>query len=94
MYFEQIRDSLRNVLLDIEKCLEQQNVLYSESFWRDFIGKAVATKKTETQVWDFKETFTMWPNLVLTIKRALQAGLTPIPPLALSDEPRRTSRVY
>ena len=59
-YFEQVRDSFRNIQIDIEACLEQQNLLHSDGFWRDFIQKAVSSKKTETQLWDFKDTLTMW----------------------------------
>jgi len=59
-YFELIRDSFRNVQLDIEKYREQQNLLQSDGFWRAFIEKAVASKKTENLLWDFKETLKMW----------------------------------
>jgi hypothetical protein len=60
VFFEFIRDSLRNVLLDIEKCVSQRNLIHSEAFWRRFILAAVQTKKMETQLWDFKETLTVW----------------------------------
>jgi Putative DNA-binding domain len=59
-YFEQIRDSLRNVLLDVEKFVEQRNLVSDDAFWRDFIVKAARTPKAETQLWDLKETLTMW----------------------------------
>jgi hypothetical protein len=60
VFFEFIRNSLRNVLLDIEKCVSQRNLMHSDAFWRHFILSAVQTKKTETQLWDFKETLTVW----------------------------------
>ncbi len=60
VYFREIRDSLQNVLIDVEKFQEQEEVIHSDKFWREFIEKAVATKKTETQLWDFKETLTLW----------------------------------
>lgn len=59
-YFAFIRDSLRNVLLDIEEFVEQRNLMASDSFWRTFIEKAVRSPKTETLLWDFKETLGMW----------------------------------
>lgn len=58
-YFEFIRQSLRNILIDIEKYNAQTNLLYHESFWQSFIKKAVEIK-IENQLWDFKETFEMW----------------------------------
>jgi hypothetical protein len=60
IYFAEIRDSLRNILIDIDKFEEQKNVMHSDAFWREFVARAVQTKKTETQLWDFKETLTMW----------------------------------
>lgn len=59
-YFSQIRDSLRNVLLDIEKFKEQRKLLQSDEFWRQFITKARKANTSETQLWDFKETLTIW----------------------------------
>lgn len=58
-YFEFIRQSLRNILLDISKYNAQTKLLYQESFWQSFIKKAVEIK-IENQLWDFKETFEMW----------------------------------
>lgn len=60
IFFEFIRNSLRNILLDIEKCVNQRNLMHSDTFWRRFVLAAVQTKKTETQLWDFKETLTAW----------------------------------
>ena len=57
-YFEFIRQSLRNILLDIDKYNAQNKLLYQESFWQSFIKNVVI--KTENQFWDFKETFEMW----------------------------------
>ena len=60
IYFSELRDSLRNIMIDIGKAEEQQNLIGSDAFWGDFVLKAVRTRKTETQLWDFKETLTMW----------------------------------
>jgi hypothetical protein len=60
VYFTEIRDSLRNILLDVEKLSEQQSLLHSSSFWRDFITKALAVRMTEPRTWDFKETLSIW----------------------------------
>jgi len=58
-YFEFIRQSLRNILIDIGKYDSQINLLLHEPFWKKFIAKAMS-KKVETQLWDFKETLEMW----------------------------------
>ncbi len=60
VFFEFIRNSLRNELLDIKKREEQQNLMKSEVFWREFIEKAKSEKKAEPQLWDFKKTLSMW----------------------------------
>ena len=60
VYFEEVRDSLRNILIDIQKFEEQKELMRSDAFWREFVIKAVQAKKTETQLWDFKETLTIW----------------------------------
>ena len=60
IYFSEIRDSLRNILLDLQKCRNQRNLMRSEIFWREFIEKAARDTRTEQQLWDFKETLTMW----------------------------------
>jgi hypothetical protein len=59
-YFLEIRDSLRNIKLDIEKLEEQQTLYASDEFWRTFIAKATKVKTSEPQLWDFKETLTLW----------------------------------
>jgi hypothetical protein len=59
-YFEFLRNSLRNILLDIEKYRIQTEPLTKESFWRSFITKAMDDRRIEVQLWDFKETFEMW----------------------------------
>jgi hypothetical protein len=60
IYFSEIRDSLRNIVLDIVKMKEQEELFQSDKFWRDFIHKAVVEKTGERQLWDFKETLTVW----------------------------------
>jgi hypothetical protein len=60
IFLEFIRDSLRNVLLDIEKRHQQRELMRSEAFWSQFIEKAKGEKRTENQLWDFKKTLTMW----------------------------------
>jgi hypothetical protein len=64
VFFEELRDSLRNIELDIEKYLAEKNLLKSESFWQKFIMKAKSPGRIEPKLWDFKETLEMWhaPN--------------------------------
>jgi hypothetical protein len=59
-YFTEIRNSLRNIELDVEKLKEQRKLLQSDNFWREFIEKARNAKTSEQQLWDFKETLTIW----------------------------------
>ncbi len=59
-YFDFIRHSLRNVLLEITKFTKGSDFADNDDFWRAFIEKAIRTPKAETQLWDFKETLTMW----------------------------------
>lgn len=60
VFFEELRDSLRNIELDIEKYLAEKDLLKSESFWRDFIIKSKTPGRTESILWDFKESLEMW----------------------------------
>jgi Putative DNA-binding domain len=60
IYFTETRDSLRNILLDIDKFCEQQALIHNLTFWREFIIKAARAKIVEPQVWDFKETLSIW----------------------------------
>lgn len=60
IYFTELRQSLRNILLDARKMKEQYQLFNSDKFWREFIPKAAKAKTAETQLWDFKETLTVW----------------------------------
>jgi hypothetical protein len=59
-YFDFIRHSLRNVLVEIAKFTKEADFANHDDFWRAFIEKATRTAKAEPQLWDFKETLTMW----------------------------------
>ncbi len=59
-YFAHLRDSLRNVLVEIEQREKKERLLTSDDFWRQFIGVAASSKKTEQKYWDFKQTLDMW----------------------------------
>lgn len=50
VFFEELRDSLRNIELDIEKHLAEKNLLKSESFWRNFIIKLKTPGRLES-IW-------------------------------------------
>jgi hypothetical protein len=68
-YFTEIKDSLRNIQIDIEKLKEQRALFESEEFWRAFITKARNVKTSEPQLWDFKETLTIWHAKTEAAKR-------------------------
>jgi hypothetical protein len=59
-YFEYLRNSLNNIILEIDEYLLQNDLLCRESFWQSFIKKAVSDQRIENQLWDFKETLEMW----------------------------------
>lgn len=59
-YWVEIRDCLRNVLIDIEQRELQERLFTSDDFWRSFIEKAANSTKTEPKYWDFKETLEIW----------------------------------
>lgn len=59
-YFTELRDSLRNILVDTDKFKEQRALFESDEFWQQFLTKARNVKTTETQLWDFKETLPLW----------------------------------
>jgi hypothetical protein len=59
-YFQCMRDSINNVLIDIENCVQQNRLMKSDRFWRNFVLAATTSKRSETELWDFKETLSMW----------------------------------
>ncbi len=59
-YIVEVRDSLDNVLHEIEKFLLQNTLLASDRFWERFIRAAAKSLKVEPVLWDVKETLEMW----------------------------------
>ncbi len=59
-YFERLRDSLRNVVIDIDKYVDQRDLMKSDSFWREFVNRAVTSGIVEPQPWGFKRRLNMW----------------------------------
>lgn len=59
-YFEELRDSFKGVMHDIEMKELQNRLFTSDDFWRSFIIRAAASTKTEQKYWDFKQTLDMW----------------------------------
>ncbi|XZE32744.1 ATP-binding protein [Pirellulaceae bacterium SH501] len=55
-----VRDSLRNILLEIDKCSSIRATLLSDQFLREFIEIARNSLKRETEYWDFKQSLEMW----------------------------------
>jgi hypothetical protein len=60
IYFSELRDSLRDILIHIGKREDTENIVNSDAFWRSFISKATVQGRIEHELWDFKETLTMW----------------------------------
>ena len=60
IYFTELRDSLRDILNEIGKRDDTENIVNSDSFWRSFISKTTAEGRIEHELWDFKETLPMW----------------------------------
>ena len=55
-----VRDSLKNILIEIEKCETFRQTLLSDRFLREFIEAARNSPKQEPLYWDFKQTLEMW----------------------------------
>jgi len=60
VYFERLRNSLNNIVLDIDRKEDLDLLFSSDTFWQAFIPKAAQSPKTEQKYWDFKETLDMW----------------------------------
>lgn len=60
VYFENIRESLRNIILEIEKYKSPMELLSRESFWQSFIAWTMSSNRVEDQLWDLKETLEMF----------------------------------
>jgi Putative DNA-binding domain len=60
VYIREIRESLRNVALDLDKFNQQRELYESDDFWREFIDKARRSKIAEPKLWDFKQTINVW----------------------------------
>jgi hypothetical protein len=60
IYFTELRDSLRDIVIHIRKREASENIVNSDAFWRSFISKAAVKGRIEHELWDFKETLTMW----------------------------------
>ena len=60
VFWEFLRNSLRNIELDIEKYLSERDLLKSESFWANFIMKAKDPSRVESTLWDFKQSLSIW----------------------------------
>lgn len=58
-YFEFLRNSLRNILLEIDEFETSDNILHNDNFWKSFVRK-VMTLSIENKLWDFKEILPMW----------------------------------
>ena len=59
-YFEFIRQSLRNIMIEAEQYMTEARLLHDESFWIRFVMKAMSDGRVETKLWDFKNTLEMW----------------------------------
>jgi len=60
IYFSELRDSLRDIVIHIGKREDTENIVNSDAFWRSFISKATVRGRIEHELWDFKETLPMW----------------------------------
>ena len=60
VFFEFLRDSLRDIQNELNKRRDREKRLTSDSFLRDFIAKARKSLKAEPLLWDFKETLSFW----------------------------------
>ena len=59
-YFEFLRNSCRDLEIEIIKAEEIVAVFDSEAFWQAFVDAVVKTNRTEESCWDLKESLEMW----------------------------------
>jgi hypothetical protein len=60
IYFTELRDSLRDIDINVGKREDTENIVNSDAFWRSFISKVTVKGRIEHELWDFKETLAMW----------------------------------
>lgn len=60
VYCENIRESLRNITLEIENYEAPIKLLSRDSFWQSFIAWTARNNRVEEQIWDLKKTFEMF----------------------------------
>ena len=60
VFFEFVRNSLRDIELELQNRRTREHRLTSDQFWRSFIVKARKSLKAEPELWDFKETLSFW----------------------------------
>lgn len=59
-YFELLRNSCRDLEIEIEKAEELGALFDSEEFWQAFVREVVKTNRTEETWWDLKQSLEMW----------------------------------
>jgi uncharacterized protein YqgQ len=61
LYFQKIRDSVDLVQSEITSFTKEE-ILRSEEFLKLFVSRVLPNCRLETELWDFKETFSAWHN--------------------------------
>lgn len=69
-YFKEIRNSLRTILHEIATYYDTSRLAVSERFWHDLICKCSSTPLSENELWDLKQTLTMFHAVDKKDKRA------------------------
>ncbi len=59
-YFELLRNSCRDLVVEIGKAEELGALFDSEDFWPAFVREVVKTNRTEETWWDLKQSLGMW----------------------------------
>ena len=59
-YFELLRNSCRDLEIEIAKAEKLVALFDSEAFWRAFVDAVVKTNRTEELWWDVKQSLEMW----------------------------------
>ncbi|OLS16996.1 MAG: hypothetical protein HeimC3_50280 [Candidatus Heimdallarchaeota archaeon LC_3] len=60
IYFEFIRSSLRNVILELDGYFNSEAIINSDIYWRNLISQLMNSDKIESEYLDFKETLSLW----------------------------------
>jgi hypothetical protein len=55
IYFSELRDSLRDIVLHVGQREQEENIIHSDAFWRSFVSRAMTGERIEHELWDSRK---------------------------------------